>query len=617
MIKGITYYKLNSDYDGDTTKNCGLKGEEIDNNFYVLEGRDVDSVTVDNNEIVITLKDGTTISSGDVFSNFAKDLSFDFDNETGTLYISQNGETTEISGFGASEDCCYTGVYTDSTLTGKGTSDSPLSISPMYRPGTYAPVSGFIDIAKGEELPNTADLPIGTRYVIADYVNDYGMLYCYEGVKQIACKLNNSEWCIPTKADWDDMLNAVELSDNDRDHNAVACHKWLGKYAGKFLKTSDLWKEYETNPGMDDICVNPCENCCYQHDDPCAPAYCGEYGKCCQKPKVDATSPEGIDKYGFGVKPAGYALTNADDIAFMGFGTMARFWTAPNTCEQSAAYIKQFNYDKSTVYQDIVPEDHYNSLRLVKDYNGSNYYGRETILSNEYDTVIMPSMESGSKVWTAVNFSELGDNLCAKEPNNGDGVTKTLVYYIVEWDGTRWITVRLNEGDGVTIVQNGTVIDYHIVINPENGIAELIPNSQGTADEVMQVIQPKLDALDAKIDSEIERATNAENSLGERIDAVEAKNGQQDNDINGLRDAITAEAEARAAKDQDLQDQIDAIEAGQGSYDNIIKKLITDGEFDTDTSEVVLTHNGVDPETGEPVQNEIVRVKIPFNFGIV
>ena len=35
------------------------------------------------------------------------------------------------------------------------------------------------------------------------------------------------------------------------------------------------------------------------------------------------------------------------------------------------------------------------------------------------------------------------------------------------------------------------------------------------------------------------------------------------------------------------------------------------------TSEVVLTHNGVDPETGEPVQDEIVRVQIPFDFGVV
>lgn len=608
MIKGITYYKLVSDYEGAIPpKDCGLKGEEIDNNFYVLEGRDVKGVTVEDNKIVITLVNGDTISSEDVFSNFAKDLSFDFDSETGTLYITQNGQTTEITGFGCGEDCCYTGVYTDSTLTGKGTADSPLSISPMYRPGTYAPVSGFIDLAHGETLPDTANLPIGTRYVVADYINDYGMLYCYDGVKQIACELqrSHSEWRIPTKEDWDDMLNAIELSDNYRDHNGVACNRFFGKFAGKFLKTSDLWREYEENPGMDPNCVNPCENCCYQHTDPCAPAYCGEYGQCCRPSQSQSTDPTGVDKYGFGVKPAGYG----DDSYTAYFGERAEFWTATNTCGGSTAYVKRFDWDKSTVYQDVVPDSHYNSLRLVKDYNGSNYYGRETILTHDYDTVIMPSMSSGSKVWTAINFNETGDNLCAKEPNNGEGLTKTLVYYIVEWDGTRWITVRLNEGDGVTIVENGTVVEYHIVINPESGIAELIPNSQGTADEVMQVIQPKLDALDAKIDAEIERATNAENALGERIDAVEAKNTEQDGKISELESGLAQEIQNRIDGDQNLQNQIDEIIAGQGSAEAVSKQLIKKGSFSKETSEITLS--SLDNES------TVVKILMSFDFGEV
>ena len=608
MIKGITYYKLVSDYEGAIPpKDCGLKGEEIDNNFYVLEGRDVKGVTVEDNKIVITLVNGDTISSEDVFSNFAKDLSFDFDSETGTLYITQNGQTTEITGFGCGEDCCYTGVYTDSTLTGKGTADSPLSISPMYRPGTYAPVSGFIDLAHGETLPDTANLPIGTRYVVADYINDYGMLYCYDGVKQIACELqrSHSEWRIPTKEDWDDMLNAIELSDNYRDHNGVACNRFFGKFAGKFLKTSDLWREYEENPGMDPNCVNPCENCCYQHTDPCAPAYCGEYGQCCRPSQSQSTDPTGVDKYGFGVKPAGYG----DDSYTAYFGERAEFWTATNTCGGSTAYVKRFDWNKSTVYQDVVPDSHYNSLRLVKDYNGSNYYGRETILTHDYDTVIMPSMSSGSKVWTAINFNETGDNLCAKEPNNGEGLTKTLVYYIVEWDGTRWITVRLNEGDGVTIVENGTVVEYHIVINPESGIAELVPSSQGTADEVMQVIQPKLDALDAKIDAEIERATNAENALGERIDAVEAKNTEQDGKLSELESGLAQEIQNRIDGDQNLQNQIDEIIAGQGSAEAVSKQLIKNGSFSKETSEITLS--SLDNES------TVVKILMSFDFGEV
>ena len=60
MMNGITYYKLKSNYEGDITKNCGLTGQEVDNNFYVLEGRDIKSVTVEDNCIVITLMNGET-----------------------------------------------------------------------------------------------------------------------------------------------------------------------------------------------------------------------------------------------------------------------------------------------------------------------------------------------------------------------------------------------------------------------------------------------------------------------------------------------------------------------------------------------------------------------------
>ena len=58
MINGITYFRKNSPYVGDVTKNCGLDGYEVDNNFFVLEGRDVKSLQVIGNDIVITLLNG-------------------------------------------------------------------------------------------------------------------------------------------------------------------------------------------------------------------------------------------------------------------------------------------------------------------------------------------------------------------------------------------------------------------------------------------------------------------------------------------------------------------------------------------------------------------------------
>lgn len=62
-MNGITYYRLKSDYPGDYTKNCALNGTEVDNNFYVLEGRDVKSISVNGKDIIVTLMDGDNISA--------------------------------------------------------------------------------------------------------------------------------------------------------------------------------------------------------------------------------------------------------------------------------------------------------------------------------------------------------------------------------------------------------------------------------------------------------------------------------------------------------------------------------------------------------------------------
>ena len=599
MIKGITYYKLVSDYEGAIPpKDCGLKGEEIDNNFYVLEGRDIKSVTVEDNRIVITLVNGETISSDEVFNDFVKDLSFDFDAETGTLYITQNGQTTEITGFGIDDECCFKGVYTDESLTGKGTIDDPLSISPAFRPGSFAPVHGLIDKTQGETLPDTTGLAIGTRYLVKDYMNEFGMLYCYKGVQQICCELDliNSEWRIPRKEDWDDMLNAVEPFEEDRNHSDKRGNQWLGKYAGKLLKSLhtadfDYWtyEEPEEEEPEDD----PCSHCC-DEDDPCRPCHCGEHSGCHDKPTV--ITPEGTDQYGFDIVPTGYGVDVAGRINCAGFGDIATFWTSEVTRDKAVAYIKGFQWNETRVQQDIVPTNQYHALRLVKDYNGHNYYGREEILGNEYDTVLMPSLSGGSKVWTAVNFAKTGEDLCAIEPGCGnEDLPKTIVYYIVEWTGENWVSTAVKEGYTVTIIVNGTPIDYHIVINQETGDAELVPNAEGVADEVIEIIQERLDGLSDKIDAE------------------HAKNEEQDGRLN----TIEGEIDGLKAKDILLDERIDQLAEGMGDVTTLTKRLINQGEFDKDTSEVVLQHKGVNTETGEEEINEIARVKIPFDFGEV
>ena len=61
-MNGITYYKTQSPYRGDLTKNCSLNGNEIDSNFLNLEGRDIKNVQLDENTLKIGLYNGNTFN---------------------------------------------------------------------------------------------------------------------------------------------------------------------------------------------------------------------------------------------------------------------------------------------------------------------------------------------------------------------------------------------------------------------------------------------------------------------------------------------------------------------------------------------------------------------------
>ena len=61
-MNGITYYKTQSPYRGDLTKNCSLNGNEIDSNFLNLEGRDIKNVLLDENTLRIGLYNGNTFN---------------------------------------------------------------------------------------------------------------------------------------------------------------------------------------------------------------------------------------------------------------------------------------------------------------------------------------------------------------------------------------------------------------------------------------------------------------------------------------------------------------------------------------------------------------------------
>ena len=583
-MNGIKYFRLNSPYEGDVTKNCALTGSEIDNNFFTLEGRDIKSVEIVDDKIVITLLNGQKLTTDSITEDCVKDISFSFDEVNGILTITQDGVEQVISGFlteynaGGNE-----AVSVDGTLIGNGLAETPIGISPIAKTGQYRPVQQIIRIVDGEQMPNRTQICPGDRFLTVENINDYGFLYNYEGVKKLVCQLREakSPWRLPTKADWDDMLDAVEPIDDFRNHTDARSNKFLGHIAGKLLKSKEYWKKEVCPDDCNDSSATAivydetsCESneCSCGTNNICHPDYCGEYGSCHHRHHHDN---RGVDKYGFRVVPAGYANEAKD---YLYFKERAYFWTATNH-EYRDAYIKAFAYNKSSVLQDIMATDNYMSVRLVKDYNGNNFNEREDILGGMYSTVLMPSMKHGKAIWTSVNISA-GDCGCGCKhilPNDGQGMEYSKKYFINEWTGNGWMRKELADGESVVVIKehnandhgrlNLAYTEYRVVNGELVDVASLIYNN------VVETFRPKIteietniEILNDKVDAEITRSTTKDaelessiNMLTERVTADEQNIEKNTQDIATLNTALEAETQARETKDAELEEAINDV----------------------------------------------------------
>ena len=603
MIDGITYFRKNSPYPGDVTKNCALDGVEVDNNFFVLEGRDIKTLRVEGSDIVVELQNGKVMRS----VNALKDVTdlkhtavseLEFDKESGVLKFVRNGEQVAITGFATeskSEPSTVVTVAVDDSLKGNGLTATPISISPIFKTGQYEPVKKIISVVDGDSIPTCETLAVGDRYLTKEYVSVYGMLYNYNAVKKIACDLDkaNSPWRIPTKEDWDDMLNAVEPCPKNKNHNSATSNKYLGAWAGKLLKSTDLWLHSTTiDTCGNDTCINydavSCGNC----NNACESIYCGKVCdnecRCCDCGNCDNgcgccdcgnCDNRGLDTFGFHIVPAGYA---DDGRNFVFFGERAYFWTATNSnCEN--VYVKRFEYNRNSVYQNIIAGQNYLSLRLVKDYNGHNYHESEKILSDQYPTVMMPSVKNGHSIWTSVNVS-LGCGCGRIEPNNGLALAHTTKFYLNEWDGKEWLRNELKDGESVVIKKapNGqTNAEYRL------SDGKLINVGQITYEAVINDINPKLDELGTKIDNEINRSiakdeafedtindelrpnitknsndiatvnTNLVSAIGNINEAIKTVNDNLVDAVNTINGGIATEIQERKDADKEIKDSLD------------------------------------------------------------
>ena len=647
MIDGITYFRKNSPYPGDVTKNCALDGVEVDNNFFVLEGRDIKTLRVEGSDIVIELQNGKVMRSVDALKDVA-DLKhtaiseLEFDKESGVLKFVRDGEQVAITGFATeskSEPSTVVTVAVDDSLKGNGLAATPISISPMFKTGQYEPVKKIISVVDGESIPTCETLAVGDRYLTKEYVSVYGMLYNYNAVKKIACDLDkaNSPWRIPTKEDWDDMLNAVEPCPKNKNHNSATSNKYLGAWAGKLLKSTDLWLHSTTiDPCGNDTCINydtvSCGNC----DNACESIYCGKVcdnecrscdcGNCnngCGCCDCGNCDNRGLDTFGFHIVPAGYA---DDGRNFVFFGERAYFWTATNSnCEN--VYVKRFEYNRNSVYQNIIAGQNYLSLRLVKDYNGHNYHESEKILSDHYPTVMMPSVKNGHSIWTSVNVS-LGCCCGRIEPNNGLALAHTTKFYLNEWDGKEWLRNELKDGESVVIKKapNGqTNAEYRL------SDGKLINVSQITYEAVINDINPKLDELGTKIDNEINRSiakdesfedtindelrpnitknsndiatvnTNLVSAIGNINEAIKTVNDNLVDAVNTINGGIATEIQERKDADKEIKDSLDQEIERAITKDNELTTAIAEEKHARETKDAELENKIVQQQT---VSNE-------------
>jgi hypothetical protein len=322
----LYYYKLISEYPCDVSKQCKLTVNEIDSNFYQLKGDDIksaefvyDESDVNNKSLILTRNNGEKliVPLRDITYNLNVDtecnesgitLSIEYDGKNGVQKFKIDRLITldmlrdkieELIGTDI-----LTKVITDSTLKGYGTLDSPLGLNGTERTGFYAPVIGRIDLTNGGKLPEVAKL--GTRYATIEYVNDYGYLYNGSGVEKIkeAIESEGRGWRVPSKSDWDMLLNLIEPCEY-RNHDSARCHVELGKVAGTYLKSVCGW---EGQPLCECAPTLPITSCSFSTEvgDEDYVDYSGDTPS--EPSTAETKSYIGVDKYGMSILPTGYVI---------------------------------------------------------------------------------------------------------------------------------------------------------------------------------------------------------------------------------------------------------------------------------------------------------------------
>lgn len=654
MAESLFFYKLVSPYTDeqgrpiDQTLNCKLSINQIDSNFLTLKDFDIKTAEFVRGEdckkadgtLVITRNNGDKIIVP-IDVSLCKNLTYDLnvsvadcEKSGATLTISYKDDAKDDEGnpiihtvkleniitkdnlIDVLGSDVLTKVISDASLKGLGTMSSPLGIAGTEKTGMLAPAIKLLDLTDGSELPE--DTKLGTRYVTKEYVNDYGYLYNGAGVEKISQILDNEYeskqiykevdgreyyWRVPSKADWDALLDSIEPC-KYRNHKTAQCHIELGKLAGKFLKSDCGWVNSEYECTCDgkipyDGCSTVEEG---EYDD------IFDYGDLNDIPKDKKINPVGIDKFGMSIRPAGVGgfKKSTSTPFYDGYKYTAAFWTTTILAPGQDTYVKMFKDDMSGVYQVAECPDPYYSVRLVKNYDGSNYHETEYINGVLYKCILMP--ESG-QIWLATNFADKKGFITLEnrasdevpellEPNGGIGMTeKRVEMFINEYNGRYWEKKVMDEGMTIVIDRpcfdggTGTTAEYcwydsegyercitieipkvaqenieYRVYKSEDGCDKVLKNTDDlVVERVLSIIIPIIDEerwerekadtiLSGMIETEREERISADTEIWEAIDELS-------DEIDELRDDLNEEISARTEADEVLSGAIDDLRA--------------------------------------------------------
>lgn len=605
MSKGLYYYKLQSPYPEDVTKNCKLTINEIDSNFLSLKDEDIKSAVFDKDSkaVILTRNDGDTIavdlSDATYNLNVDKDctdsgvtLTITFDGKNGQESFTINNIVTADTFKNVIENNVLSKVITDGTLKGDGTVTAPLGINGTEKTGVLAPVKEVIDLTNGRKLPTAAKK--GTRYLTIEYINDYGYLYNVAALSKIsnAAKADGKGWRVPSKADWDALLNSIEPC-SYANHETASCHAELGRYAGKYLKSECGWVGQEDCSCTSTKPMNGCE----------LPSTDNSYVDAGDStvPSQTIDTPKGIDKYGFGILPSGYAMLDGyNRPTFNEYKSTAIFWTTSHVYgdENQDIYVKKFDWNKSGVMQEAQCPTTYLSVRLVKDYDGSNYFDTEYIDGVAYKTVLMPKSK---QVWLASNYAkkegfikytEGGEVPEVVDVNNGLVRDNRKVMFINEWNGDYWEKRPMSEGETVIVEDNcsmsGSSEVKTICWSNENGEKECVEV------EIPTVVQNNLSYRVYTTENCDQALVNVDDLAIERIlntiiPIIENERNERLESESEIRLAISAETQARISGDTELSGRLELEESNRKTADTNLWTGINDEKLARENGDAELS----------------------------